>query len=80
MARTSVTLTGAWQQIAAGECVVRVTSTGVSALAKISLNQAASDVAALEDLTSPGAQYAQTEAKPVFAKGVGVVVTVDTAG
>lgn len=80
MARTVITLTDAWQQVAAGACVLRVASTGGRARAKISLNQTASDVAATEDLTSPGAQYLQNEAKPVFAKGADVIVIVDTAG
>lgn len=79
MARTKIELTSAYQQISAGVCVIRIKEVGDSG-GVIGLNDAAGDATAMFDLAIPGEQYAQTEAKPTYAKGEGIVVIVDEAG
>jgi len=79
MARTVITLTDAWQQVATGACIVRVKSIG-AASATLSLNESADDSTALNASAVPGDQYAQSESKPTFGKGAGVVLEIDAAG
>ncbi len=79
MARTVITLTSAWQQVATAACVLRVRDVPATHRT-LSLNETADDATAMKDSVSPGDQYAQTETKETYAKGAGITITVDTAG
>ncbi len=79
MARNVVNLTDTWQQVATAQCVIRTREVPPRGRA-LSINEAADDATAMADITAPGDQYVQNEAKPTFAKGEGITITVDTAG
>lgn len=77
MARTEVTLTDSWQQVATGRCSIEVKDTDGEGL-MIALNDAAADTAALVRRAEPGHQFVQSTANPTYAKGDGINIIVDT--
>ena len=77
MARQEVLLTGAYQSIATGRCVVTVSNVD-NAGRMISLNEAASDTAAHVEKAVAGHQFVQNENTNTYAKGAGVTIIVDS--
>ncbi len=77
MARTTVQLTNAAQEVATGKCVITVIRSG-----KYQFNDVNSDTAATVSQFRAGEQLIQTEAKSTFAlslSGDGVII-VDAEG
>lgn len=78
MPRTTVTLTAAWQSLAVSPAVVTVRSAAPGA--QLALNDAEDSATAMLVTARPGDQFVQSETKNTFAKGDGIVVTVDAQG
>jgi hypothetical protein len=66
MARTTVILTEAWQQVGTATRAIITVSDG--RCKRIYLNEVASDDAAEVDIVNAGRQFAQTEQKDTFAR------------
>lgn len=77
MARVEITLTAAYQQIAAVQNTLTVKSNAPRTT--LFVNDASSDVAAHKVRPEPNYQLVQTSATPTFAKGEGIVIIVDEA-
>ena len=81
MARNTITLTNAWQQLATVSAVIRVISSRPGAV--VLFNESATDLDAFSDNVQPDDQYSQNESKPTFARvssGGDVTVFVDEEG
>lgn len=78
MARTEVTLTNSYQEVADVQCAITVKSVGDNY--RLTLNQTAATAAEIAYSVQPGDQFVQNEEKSTFALGEGIVLIVDTVG
>jgi len=74
MARATITLTNAWQQIAAGAAIITVKQ---SAEGQIWLNNQGADANAMIRSADAEHQFQQTENIATYAKGEDYIVIVD---
>ena len=77
MPRFDVTLTSVYQQVSAVENVMSVKS-GIGK--RLTYNDVNGAVGETDTLTTTRTQIFQNEVKPTWAKGEGLVVTIDEAG
>lgn len=75
MARTRETLTGTFQQVATGRCVITVDVVGNTKT--LVVNDIANGSTAMRRVVRPGDQIIQDEDKATFALGAGIEIIVD---
>ena len=79
MARSEITLTSTWQQVATGLAVftVKTINRQSNAQRQVSFNESASDTAAMDLVAEDNLQVEQRDDVVTYAKGAGILLIVD---